>query len=368
MRRYEIVITDQDGKPKIIKGSKGEVLFNGTFTSTSSINNVFGGIGSKNTPIAGALDVELDLPISTYNSPLGGASVRIFGVGLPLLSQAANFNPSPDGTTYCNIKISVGMAQGLPLANPKQYGVVMNARIQQAFGNWQGTLQTLDLILILPAGSKENPYNFSFKCPKNEKLSTYIQNTLNNVFPNATSINVNISDSLVAPEDLTAQHFTLTEFAKYLNRKSISIIGGSTYPGIQITYVDNIIHVYDYTVPTAAKPTKIAFTDLIGQPTWIAPYTLTFKTVMRYDLKVGNQIIMPQQSAQKGLILTTPASQSQYSEVVNFQGTFFVQSVRHLGIFRSSDANSWVTVITAYNQNTANVSIELLSPGILTIK
>jgi len=50
------------------------------------------------------------------------------------------------------------------------------------------------------------------------------------------------------------------------------------------------------------------------------------------------------------LILTLPSSQSQYKEVVNFQGTFYVQNVRHLGIFRQPDANSWVTVVQAYNQ------------------
>jgi hypothetical protein len=355
MRRYEIVITDQDGKPKVVKGSNGETLFNGTFTSTGSIGSVFGGIGAANTPIAGALEVEFDIPVSTYNSPLGGASLRIYGVGLPLISQAANFNPSQDGKTYCNIKISVGMAEGLPLANPKQYGVVLNARIQQAFGNWQGTSQTLDLIMIQPAGSKESPFNFSFKCPKGQPLAAAIKNTLQDVFKNATAINVNISPNLISPEDITVQNFTLTDFNKFLNKRSISIIGGTSYPGIQISYVDNIINVYDYTVPSTTKPISLAFTDLIGQPTWIAPYILTFKTVMRYDLKVGGLITMPQQSAQKGLILTAPASQSQYKEVVNFQGTFFIQNVRHLGIFRSPDANSWVTVVQAYNKDAGSI-------------
>jgi len=350
MRRYEIVITDQDGNPKIVKGSNGETLFNGTFTSYGTNGSIFGAFTDSKSTIAGALNVEWDLPISVYNSPLGGASLRVYGVGLPLLAQAANFNPSADGKKYCNIKISGGMAQGLPLANPEQYGVLINTRIQQAFGNWQGTSQTLDFIMVLPAGSKENPFNFSFTCANNAPLAPAIETTLKNVFPNASSVNVNISPNLIAPEPLYQQNFTLTEFAKYLNEKSISIIGGTTYPGIQISYVDNIINVYDYTVPSLIKPIKIQFTDLIGQPTWIAPYTLTFKTVLRYDLKVGGQITMPQKSAQNGLILTLPSSQSQYKEVVNFQGTFFIQNVRHLGIFRQPDANSWVTVVQAYNQ------------------
>jgi len=350
MRRYEITITDQDGNPKVVRGSNGEVLFNGTFTSYGTNGSIFGAFTGVKSTIPGALNVEWDLPISVYNSPLGGSSLRVYGVGLPLLAQAANFNPSPDGKKYCNIKISGGMAQGLPLANPEQYGVLMNSRIQQAFGNWQGTSQTLDFIMVLPAGSRESPYNFSFTCDKDAPLAPSIQTTLQNVFPNASAVNVNISPNLVAPEPLYQQNFTLTDFAKYLNEKSRSIIGGTTYPGIQISYVDNIISVYDYSVPSLAQPIKIAFTDLIGQPTWIAPYTLTFKTVMRYDIKVGGQVTMPQKSATSGLILTLPSSQSQYKEVVNFQGTFYVQNVRHLGIFRQPDANSWVTVVQAYNQ------------------
>jgi len=350
MRRYEITITDQDGKPKVINGSDGKPIFNGTFTSYGTNGSIFGAFTGAKSTIAGALNVEWDLPISVYNSPLGGASLRVYGVGLPLLAQAANFNPSADGKKYCNIKISGGMAKGLPLANPDQYGVLINSRIQQAFGNWQGTSQTLDLIMVLPAGSKENPFNFSFTCANNAPLAPAIETTLKNVFPNASAVNVNISKDLVAPEPLYQQNFTLTEFSKYLNDKSRSIVGGTNYPGIQISYIDNIINVYDYTTPPTTEPINIAFTDLIGQPTWIAPYTLTFKTVMRYDLKVGGQIVMPKQSAQRGLILTLPSSQSQFKEVVNFQGTFYIQNVRHLGMFRQPDANSWVTVVQAYNQ------------------
>jgi len=348
MRRYEIKITDQDGNPKVINGSDGKPIFNGTFTSYGTNGSVFGAFTGTQSTITGALNVEWDLPVSTFNSPLGGASLRVYGVGLPLLAQAANFNPSVDGTKYCNIVISGGMAKGLPLANPEQYGVLMTSRIQQAFGNWQGTSQTLDFIMVLPTGSKETPLNFSFSCDNNAPLAPAIENTLKNVFSNASAVNINISSKLVSPEPIKQQNFTLETFSKFLNERSRSIIGGTTYPGIQVSFVDNIINVYDYTTPPTSKPIQIQFTDLIGQPTWIAPYTLTFKTVMRYDLKVGGQILMPQQSATKGLILTLPQTQSQFKTTSNFKGTFNIQSVRHIGIFRQGDANSWVTVIQAY--------------------
>jgi len=345
MRRYEIKITDKNGKPKVVAGTNGTTLFNGTFTST----------GSSGNTIPGALNIELDAPISVYGSPLGGASLRVYGVGLPLLAQAANFNPDYLTGDYCNIEISCGMAKGLPLAKPSQYGIILKSRIQQAFGNWQGTSQSLDFIMIQPTGSVDDPVSFSFKCAKDEKLADAIKLTLQNAFQAlAPTVNVNISDKLVAAEDITDVRYTLSDFARFIQQKSISIIGGQSYPGVQITYISNEINVYDFTVPPAAKPIQIDFTDLIGQPTWISPYTLTFKTVMRYDIKVGSQILMPKQSAQKGLILTTPASQSQYKETVNFQGTFNVQMVRHLGNFRQPDANSWVTVFQAYTQPTSS--------------
>jgi len=345
MRRYEIKITDQDGNPKEISGFNGGTLFNGTFTSTADSAGLL--------TIPGALNVEWDLPISVYNSPLGGAFLRVYGVGLPLMAQAANFNPSPDGKTYCNIEISGGMAKGLPLAVPSQYGILMKSRIQQAFGNWQGTSQTLDFIMLQPAGSRQDPYNFSFTCESGTQFSVAIKNTLQSVFPNVSEINVNVSENLVAPETIVAQNFTLTDFAKFLNTRSLSIINNPNYPGIQLSYENNVINVFDYTVPATAEPIQIEFTDLIGQPTWIGPQTLTFKTVMRFDLKVGGQIKMPELSSTLGLILTTAQSQSQYRNVSDFQGVFNIQMVRHIGLFRQADANSWVTVVQAYTLPTA---------------
>lgn len=347
MRRYEILISQVDpqhpnGTPKVVV-SGGKTIFNGSFTSTDPNGNT----------VPGALNVSLDLPTSPYNSPMGGtgAALTVHNVGLSLLQAASQFNPSPDGTSYCNIQISGGMAKGLPLANPKQYGILMKSRIQQALGNWQGTSQTLDLIMVQTAGSLEDPYNFSFVCPNNSLLSTVILSTLQNVFPYVQTVNVNISPNLVAPETLTVQHLTLQDFAAYLNQKSKSILGGTNYAGIQIAYIDNIIYVYDNWLnknPPKSQIIQIDFNDFIGQPTWINPQTIVFKTVMRNDIKVGSSIQMPP-PGKRGLVLTLPASYSQFKNTTVFQGIFTVQTVRHLGDFRSPGAGNWVTVVQAYN-------------------
>ena len=122
-----------------------------------------------------------------------------------------------------------------------------------------------------------------------------------------------------------------------------------TYPGIQMSYANNIIRVFDYS--STSTPITLNFQDFIGQPTWIAPYTLSFKTVLRGDINLGDIVQMPQVFAQKGLVLTTAQSQSQYKRVVDFQGNFRVQSIRHLGMFRQGSADSWVTVFQAYSYN-----------------
>ena len=338
MRRYEIQITDQDGKAKIVNGPNGIQVFNGTFTSTDPFGN----------PIPGALNIELDAPISVYNSPIGGAYLRIYGIGLPLLRQAADFNPSVDGSKYCNIKISAGMAKGLPLSTPSQYGTILQARIQQAFGNWQGISQTLDFVMLQPVGSTENPYNFSMTCQNNAFLGDAIRATLAKVFPGAT-VNINISNRLIAPETISCVYSSLGQFSTFINEKSRDIFNDKSYPGVQVSFTNNTINVYDYTVPSQDKPIQVNFNDLVGQPTWIAPGTLTFKATMRYDIRVGSQVIMPSKEvASRGLALTTPESQSQYKNSVDFSGVFTVQTVRHLGNFRQPDGNSWVTIYQIY--------------------
>lgn len=339
MRRYEIVITDQNGSPKTVSDPQGLYNFTGAFASASKAG----------VPNPGALNIELDIPVSVYNSPLGGASLKIYGVGLPMMAQAANFNPSIDGSTYCNIKISGGMTKGLPLAKQDQYGVILNSRIQQAFGNWQGTSQTLDFIMVQPAGTPIDPLNIQFKCVKDAQLTEALQTCLKTAFPKVDTISVNISAKLVAPEDIVKTCSTLSELSTFLNQKSKSIIKDKNYPGIQISFFNNQINVYDYSSITESHTTEIEFTDLIGQPTWISPYTLTFKTVMRGDLKLGDKVIMPKQSAQKGLILTMPGSMSQYKSTVDFQGEFYISQIRHQGIFRQGSADSWVTVVQAFS-------------------
>jgi hypothetical protein len=345
VRRYEIKITNPQGQPLVIKqtSGNGDTLFNGTFSSTDSNGNT----------IPGALNVEMEIQNTVMNAATGGSFIRIHGIGLPLLKQASNFNPSFNNTAVNGaissgilsnkITISAGMAKGLPLANASQYQVVSDGQIMQAFGNWQGTSQTLEFMLLPTYGTNEQPFKFTFQCKQGQSLAAAIQSNLSNAMPSGTKVEVNINQSLVPNQDVTHNVYNLPQFVTFLNQLSAGILKQNNYYGIQAFYQNGTVSVYDFNT-LQANPKQLQFTDFIGQPTWIAPLTMTFKTVMRGDLKIGDIVQMPTAFQQKGLILTLPQSQSQFRNTIDFQGKFWIQTIRHYGNFRQPNADSWVTI------------------------
>jgi hypothetical protein len=104
------------------------------------------------------------------------------------------------------------MAKGLPLADPTQAGLLVQGTIQQAFGNWEGTNQTLDIIIIAGGqgasgpsiGNPDFPGNYPFICPKGTPLANAIKNTLSTALPNLTQ-SINISPRLVMNSDQPGQ-------------------------------------------------------------------------------------------------------------------------------------------------------------------
>lgn len=346
MRKYRVNITYPDNTPfvKSFGSGRGAYLFDGTFSSTYAAGNL-------NNP--DALNIEFDIPVGFYNAPMGDASIRIWGIGLPMISEATDFNPSPtDVTKYFNISVFAGMAdRSLPLANPKQFGEILKGRILQSYGNWQGTAQTLDFIVGMPSGSSKTPLNFQFQCKKSEPYSTAILNTLKVAFKGIVeekNITVNINEDLKPSEDETHSCETLAEFNRWIAARSKNIIKKPDYIGVSIAYQNGYISVIDSTNIANQKIHSIDFTDLIGQPTWIGMQTMSLRVVMRGDLKVGDVIEMPKlEGNQLNLILSRPNSFSQFREKSAFSDKFWITSLRHTGSFRQGSADNWVTTITA---------------------
>ncbi|MET4483707.1 hypothetical protein [Bradyrhizobium sp. F1.13.3] len=309
--------------------------------------------------LRGALQVELDIPVAAFHTPgNAGAFVKVWGIPLSMISQAKDL-------AFKTIKVYGGFQKGLPLANPKQAGLLVQGYIFQCFGNWQGTDMSLDLITVAgpppAAGAHVNapPKTLSLNWRKGRPLSEAINSMFSVGYPGMI-MNVNLNDNLVAPED--QPHVAPPKArADYLLSASKSIINRPDYQGVNIAFDGNTINVYDKpntTAPRApgltglaAQPSttvqQVAFVDLIGQPTWIGPLTIAFKCAMRADIALNDEVQMP-----KTLIANTAQAQgSLIKQKAAQQGTFLVTSVHHYGNFRQHDAYSWVTEFNAIATN-----------------
>lgn len=280
----------------------------------------------------GALNVELDIPVVPYAIPMGLAWVRVWGISLQSISQAQNLVGK-------GIKVYGGMQKGLPLANPQQSGLLVEGTIQQCYGNWQGVNMTLDVIIQPAAGNIEAPVNLTINWPAGQPMATALDATLATAYPTFTR-SIDINAALVLPNTETGYYDSLLQFAQWVKNLSASIIGG-TYRGVDILVKENAITVFDST--TQSDPKMIAFTDLIGQPTWIGAISQQFKAVMRADLKAGDFIKLPPNQA-----VTTPQSYSQYRQGSAFSGVWQIGQVRHVGNFRQPSADAWVTVVDCF--------------------
>jgi hypothetical protein len=267
----------------------------------------------------GALQVEIDAPVATLANPLGAAAVTIWGVPLAMIGQAANFNPT--STTTFQLKVEAGFKPGLPLATAaaNQAGVIFQGAIQSCYGNWIGTNQWLRFIVTSDGGAAGQQLNISFNWKKGAPVSQAVQQTLQAALQGqGYTVNVNVSPNLVLPSDQPGTYNNLRQFAQYLNQITQPILGG-TYNGVEILVSQKTVTVWDGTL--TQTPTQIAYTDLIGQPTWMPTTQVT--------IAPGNPL--------------TPVSNKSI-----FQGTFGIKEMRHIGNFRQPDALAWITVMNAY--------------------
>lgn len=282
----------------------------------------------------GALDIEFDMLMAPAFTPTGGQTLSIKGPNFQDLQQATKFAGS-------TLVMRAGMQSGLPLANPAQAGVILEALVLQSYGNWQGTEMSLDFVLYAAINTDNNPGNFVFQWTKGQSLQDALRVTLSVAYPNypivfhmgkditAQSTQIHVASTL---EDLASFLIEHTEDAPYNNGVGITIQAG------QVVVIDSTYN---------PAPIPIAFTDLIGQPTWIEAPMMQVKTVLRADIQIGSIITMPKgmQSA-PGLIGTTAAAlPSSLRYQTAFQNSFTVAELRHIGSFRSSDASSWCTIM-----------------------
>lgn len=295
----------------------------------------------------GALNVEFDLTVAPYATPVGGQSITIEGISIADLMQPQQFAPrivngvQQPGMTFV---LKGGMGKGLPFANPAQQGTLLKGQIWQAFGNWEGTEMSLDFVINPGGFDSDNPGNFVLHWQAGQPLSTALQNCLSVAYP-GNPLSINISDQLV--QSATEVHLcsTLEELSQYVQEVTHGQFLGANYPGVNITMQAGALSVFDNTWQPSTV--QLNFTDLVGQPTWIDVNTLQVKLIMRGDLQIGTAVKMPTGlSGQAGQVLTSGNSlPSSTNYLTTFSGSFQIIEVRHIGNFRAGDGGSWVTVI-----------------------
>jgi hypothetical protein len=127
-------------------------------------------------------------------------------------------------------------------------------------------------------------------------------------------------------------------------------IKGPTYSGLNITPSGSKSFLVFDNTKTNGTVTKVTLLDLIGQVTWLSAYTISFTTVLRADIAIGDTVTFPPLA--RAQAITTSASQSQARGKNTFNGNWQVtQYVRHVGDSRTPDAQSWVSVFEAVSMN-----------------
>jgi hypothetical protein len=89
---------------------------------------------------------------------------------------------------------------------------------------------------------------------------------------------------------------------------------------------------------------------MIGQPVWLDFNTLQLKLMMRSDISIGMQVLLPPNYA-----ILTAQSQSQLKNGIAYTGTAYVNAVRYIGNFRQETGDSWITIVDCF-PNQQNLS------------
>ena len=333
MRYYKVIISDP---------VSGKVLR--TFTSF---------VNGRTDP--GALDIELDVPVTAANTPQANSSVTIWGITRSDIAQSANWNPV-NATTAVGKRIQVfgGMQKGLPLAMPGQAGLLASGTIQYAFGNWIGTDMTLNLVFTAgpsatgeanPGRSHPKPVSgISLAWAAGETMGDAISWSLRDAY-GISNVIISLKNNLVLPNTEAGTYETLSQFNAAVNAIAKHINPDPNYSGVLIFWKGDGLVVTDNTSPFPAK--KILYTDLVGQITWLGIATVSVTCIMRGDLTVGQLLTLPQGQ-------TTVSAASVYRNTLTFTGKWVNQGMRHVGRFRNPSGLSWVTIITALAQTKAS--------------
>ncbi|HHT0302140.1 hypothetical protein [Raoultella planticola] len=331
MRYYRLeIINPKTGKPPV--DSNGKPI---------------GPFDTSKTPGCG-LHVEFDFEVTGLDVVRSGTMLTIYGLPIEMLKQSVNLQG-------CLVRMKAGFAPGLPLANKDQQGEIIYGEIYLAYANWIGTNQTLNLV-INPTIRKTDdgkPFFIEGEGRTGEKVGDVISRALQKAFPNKL-IDCTVSGSLVLPESWNGTYEDIGSLAMVLRSASIAMMRDKKYSGIAISILSDRIRIYDNVSAKWGESKTIHAHELIGQPTWIAPFTVSFKCPLRGDIRCGDVVKLPEglYSGAASIVMANTTATSVISKnSTTFTGKFLVKSVRHIGAYLTADGDAWVTVFEAYAEN-----------------
>lgn len=294
------------------------------------------------------LHIEFDALVTGQDTANGGTVLTIYGLPISTISQAVNLRG-------CIVRLRAGFTSGLPLANPNQAGWIIHGEVLNAYGNWIGTHQTLNLV-INPSQLRnvdESKFSIQLGGKSGENLADVLTRNLKQAYPDEYVISVNISERLVLPEDCLGAYPRIGPYASMIRSLSRGIISDSEYSGVQISVQAGRVIVFDNYAPKT-KITNILQQELLGQPTWIANNAVSFKCPMRADLISGDFITLPENIISGAASILSVNSADTWAvgrsgkNKVNFSGNFLIQTTRHVGQYLNPNGNdAWVTIYEA---------------------
>lgn len=353
MRYYKLTVTP----PAAAKPTPGPAQVPAPVTTTSPQLRRFEQAGPYTwtsapggIPDPSALLVEFDCITGPLRSPvLPGSRITVHGISLKYLDQAQNFAPVLTSQTgqqsqFWSLRLDAGfIAPGLPLEDTAHTGTIIEANVIESYGNWIGT----DMSLTFVVGPFNPHGNFTMSWRKGTPLADALHTTLDPVF-GAGNVKVTLASTYVSAWDKLPSHETLTGLARWLYADTKDQPGGP----VTVNWSRGQVAVTDRASSTASPVVhQVQWTELMGQPTWVASNTLSVQLVMRGDLVVNDYIELPQSinghaaSGQPSLVTVSVDNTAAIKYQSTFGGRYQITQLRYLGNSRSTDSTGWSVVV-----------------------
>ncbi|EAS2833358.1 hypothetical protein EHB58_09445 [Salmonella enterica subsp. enterica serovar Hull] len=307
-----------------------------------------GPFDTSKTPGRG-LHIEFDVITTGLDIVNSGTMLAIYGLPVDVLKQSVKLQG-------CQVSLLAGFSKGLPLANEEQRGEIIYGEVFSAYANWIGTNQSLNLIInpTVRKNADGQPLGLSVYGRKGELLGNVIARSLREIYPKKKIV-CTVSEKLVLPEDCPWTYQPdVASLAMAVRSLSIALMRDNTYAGVGIVMHSDMIRIYDNTSIDWSFAKAIQPYELVGQPTWIEPFVMTFKCPLRGDIHCGDIVALPQDfmSGPTGILMTnTTPFGSMAKDNVIFSGKFLIRSVRHIGSYLVADGDAWVTIFEGIADN-----------------